>query len=220
MIIEGSETIPTESDSQYQARGNAYISETQKKTTLSDGETKEFASSPETDSTTDLFGLLEGDSDDEIESGTTSAFLCADSYGVLKCNKIGNMLLLCECSGCWNSPNAPTRCFLGPFRAMFATTVATLGVIAMLVYGAVVAPTDEPAMFAIGVVLSSLNIILLVLTAVLDPGIFPRHTRPLVSHFRLVDMANESFTTTHSKHADWTYSSMAQSFRPPTTLFW
>ena len=91
-----------------------------------------------------------------------------------------------------------TRLFLGPYWAWLLATISALSAIAGVVYFVVV-PNAPWTLRGPGLGLSGLSLVLLLATAMSDPGIFRRHTRPMVD--------------------DWTWSEVAQSYRPPGTVY-
>ena len=95
-----------------------------------------------------------------------------------KCTKEGKMLILCECS---TGDTASLRWIAGPYWNMLLLTYLILIIITALIYGAVVPKKTFESVF--GIILSCIVLLLLTLTAFRDPGVFPKHTRPLVGVF-------------------------------------
>ena len=116
-----------------------------------------------------------------------------------KCTGLGKMTVLCEYNIERGGNYERVRWVVGPYWNMLAVTYSALVLITGLVYGVVVTSSGEPILFCVGILLSLTMFAFLSLTAFTDPGIFPRHTRPLAE--------------------DWTYSGQAASFRPPKVIF-
>ena len=109
--------------------------------------------------------------------------------------RVGALSVICE----WrDSGGRKTRLFLGPYWAWLLATLSTLSAIAGVVYFVVV-PDAPWTLRGTGLGLSGLSLVLLLATAMSDPGIFRRHTRPMAD--------------------DWTWSEVAQSYRPPGTVY-
>jgi hypothetical protein len=141
------------------------------------------------------------------------------------------MILLCECN--FKSPSresGPTkvRWMVGPYWNMLIVTYSILLLISVLIYGVLVPRSISFFTLSIGLNLTITTFVLLTMTACRDPGIFPRHTRPLV--WRLAQLKNTSkrilrlslgvsHTQWFVQESDWTYSGQAGSFRPPKTIY-
>lgn len=126
------------------------------------------------------------------------------SQGCCRCTKLGKMMVLCECTVneedqfLMPTDNDKIRWMVGPYWNMLLVTYAVILVITILVYDTVI-PKRQDVEIVVGLVLTSLTLLFLSLTAFSDPGIFPKHERP--------------------KGPNWSYSGQAQSFRPPNVIF-
>lgn len=110
--------------------------------------------------------------------------------GLLRVRKIGNIYVLAE--------YGERRLVLGPYWHFLLVTLVMLAAINTIIY-VVVLPAAYEIERVIGLSLAILAILSLICTAVTDPGVFPRYSRPLAD--------------------DWTYSEYAQSFRPPGVVY-
>jgi len=148
------------------------------------------------------FESNESDSSDEAFGDYWNATTQAEGQwtSCFKCEKLGNMFVVCEYSIEDVSGNyEKKRIMIGPHWSTLLMTFGILLVITGLVYGIILPVDEHPLLFFVGMGLSDLMFTFLALTAFSDPGIFTRHTRPLGE--------------------DWTYSGQAGSFRPPGTIF-
>jgi len=138
------------------------------------------------------------------------------------------MILLCECNfkSLSSREGCPTkvRWMVGPYWNMLIVTYSILLLISVLIYGVLVPRSISFIYLSVGLNLTSTTFVLLTLTACRDPGIFPRHTRPLVCMRLLTSKHNSRdlikvLPNTISQGSDWTYSGQAGSFRPPKTIY-
>lgn len=109
--------------------------------------------------------------------------------------RVGALSVVCE----WrDSGGRKTRLFLGPYWPWLLATLTALSTVTCFVY-LIVVPGVPWKLKGTGIGLSCLSLVLLLFTAMSDPGIFRRHARPMAD--------------------DWTWSEVAQSYRPPGTVY-
>jgi hypothetical protein len=145
-------------------------------------------------------------------------------WGFITVRKIGKIIVLAEWMGSsgkrkrvvvgpyWYVPNlelgSPDP--LTPLSAVFVhllcprprhfllITLSIIGLITMLIYATVI-PDHMVAERIVGLSMSLLSMAALLCTAMTDPGIYPRHAKPL--------------------DEKWTYSEYAQSYRPEGVIY-
>mmetsp|Transcript_4205 Transcript_4205/g.12869 ORF Transcript_4205/g.12869 Transcript_4205/m.12869 type:complete len:199 (+) Transcript_4205:50-646(+) len=116
-------------------------------------------------------------------------------FGCIGVRKVGNIYILAQ----WTrSDGKKQRLVLGPYWHFLLITLGIMVSVCVMVYGFVV-PTDCKAERIIGLALAVLSISSLMCTAVNDPGVFPRYSKPLAPN--------------------WTFSEYAQCYRPPGVIF-
>ena len=116
-------------------------------------------------------------------------------FGGLKIRKLGNIYILAEWS---RSDGKKRRLVLGPYWHFLIITLAVVTTVSLMIYVWVI-PNDEKLERIIGLSLTILAVTSLLCTALNDPGIFPRYSKPLAQN--------------------WTYSEYAQSYRPPGVIY-
>jgi hypothetical protein len=124
---------------------------------------------------------------DNIENEERTKKMTRRFGSCFKCTKEGKMLILCECS---TGDTASLRWIAGPYWNMLLLTYLILIIITALIYGAVVPEQTFESVF--GITLSCIVLLLLTLTAFRDPGVFPKHTRPLVG-VRYIILCRKSY---------------------------
>ncbi|KAJ8599748.1 hypothetical protein CTAYLR_003430 [Chrysophaeum taylorii] len=113
----------------------------------------------------------------------------------LRVRKLGNIYVLAE----WTrSDGQKKRLVLGPYWHFLVVTLCVISSVSAMIY-AVVIPTDYVAERVVGITLTILAVTSLLCTAMTDPGIFPRYSKPLAQ--------------------TWTYSEYAQAYRPPGVIY-
>ena len=123
---------------------------------------------------------------EEPDGERTCSFICARKEA---------MFHLCDVT----YDGQKLRWIAGPHWQMLAVTYIYLSVMSGLVFGLVATYGSYPIVFTSGILVTVPTFIFLTLAAFRDPGIFPKHTRPVAR--------------------DWTYSNQAGSFRPPKVIF-
>lgn len=115
--------------------------------------------------------------------------------GLVKIRKIGCIYILAE----WTRKDGKkSYLVLGPYWHFLVVTLIALAAITGMVYGVVIPEAYASERF-LGLAFAVLAIASLLATAVCDPGIFPRYSKPLAM--------------------DWTFSEYAQSYRPPGVIY-
>lgn len=119
----------------------------------------------------------------------------AACFGLFKIRRIGNIYVLAE----WcRSDGKKRRICVGPYWHFLIFTLFIIGAVTYMIYAWVIPPEDKVERI-IGLALSILAILSFLCTALSDPGIYPRFSKPLLKN--------------------WTYSEFAQSYRPPGVIF-
>merc|ERR1712216_623780 len=90
------------------------------------------------------------------------------------------------------------RIVLGPYWHFLLITLIVMSTITALIYASVL-PRHLTVERSVGLGLSVLALVALMCTAMSDPGIYPRHSKPLED--------------------SWTYSEYAQSYRPAGVIY-
>jgi hypothetical protein len=116
-------------------------------------------------------------------------------YGLFKVRKVGQIIVLAEWEG---SNGQKKRIVLGPYWHFLLITLTVMSTITALIYASVL-PRHLSIERSVGLGLSILALIALMCTAMSDPGIYPRHSKPLEDN--------------------WTYSEYAQSYRPAGVIY-
>lgn len=112
----------------------------------------------------------------------------------LRIRKIGKLYVLAE----WRRKDKKKRMMLGPYWAFLLVTVSIIVGVTTVVFGLVV-PSTFTLERIVGLALAVLALTSLLFTALSDPGIFPRYSRPLAE--------------------SWTYSEYSQSYKPDGVVF-
>lgn len=164
------------------------------------------AASPDLPSTSPPAAADEEETVDEIneeaeEDSSDTAFLQEEARPddervcSIICVRKAGMFHLCDVT----YDGRKLRWLAGPHWKMLAVTYIYLLVMTGLVFGLVATYGSYAIIFSVGISFTVLTLIFLTLAAFRDPGIFPKHTRPLAR--------------------DWSYSNQAGSFRPPEVIF-
>lgn len=118
-----------------------------------------------------------------------------EEFACGRVRKIGNIYVLTE----WTTADGKKRrLVLGPYWHFLLVTIIVVASVCVMVYGFVV-PVDCKIERVVGLTLTVLTLTSLLCTALNDPGIFPRYSKPL--------------------GPSWTFSEYAQSHRPPGVIF-
>lgn len=143
-----------------------------------------------------VFGAApRGTAGEMVESGNWPIREEKVCFGGLKIRKLGNIYILAEWS---RSDGKKRRLVLGPYWHFLIITLAVVTSVSLMIYVWVI-PSDEKLERIIGLSLTILAATSLLCTALNDPGIFPRYSKPLAQN--------------------WTYSEYAQSYRPPGVIY-
>ncbi|KAJ8607370.1 hypothetical protein CTAYLR_010772 [Chrysophaeum taylorii] len=114
---------------------------------------------------------------------------------LVRVRKVGNFYILAE----WRRRDGKKRrMLLGPYWHFLLVTLVVIAAVSVMIYAFVV-PAEDEIERVIGLTVTMLAVSGLLCTALTDPGIFPRYSKPLVEN--------------------WTYSEYAQSYRPPGVIF-